>query len=154
MSNAGYKYIDRQNRNIEHGAWLNLLADEKYRIVREFDNGVVQIRLIWVGKLNRLQHSSFRDTWPVYEMRVMNYRANGTLAADPVEDGKTFPHEDAAVAAYEEFLVQWTECEFDDEDKFVEVDNHLAPPPPPDPDAPTSTAEEVKGLPDDLGAAW
>ncbi len=153
MSKVPYLYLNRQGMNIDHATWLKLLGDESYRIVREFDNGVVQIRLIWVGKLSRVQRQSFRETWPVYEMRVMNYKADGSLAADPVEDGKTFPDEESGIKAYEEFLLTWTDCERDDENKFVEVDNHLAPPPPPDPDAPTST-EGVKGLPEDLGAAW
>lgn len=154
MSPQSYTYLDRQGLRIDHGKWLKLLADDSYRTVRQFDNGIVQISLFWVGKLNRVQASSFRDTWPVFALRVMNYRDDGSLTADPVDDGRTFPTEEDAIKFYETFLLQWTDCEQDDEGKLIEVDNHLAPPPPPDPDAPTSGAEALKGIPDDFGAAW
>lgn len=153
MSNS-FTYIDRTGRKIDHGEWLKRLADDSYRTVRQFDNGIVQVSLFWVGKLNRLQAQSFRDTWPVFSVRVLNYKADGSLAADPVDDNRTFHDEESALDWYEEFLTTWTESVIDDDGKLVEVDNHLAPPPPPDPDAPTSSAETVKGLPDDLGAAW
>ena len=151
MKPSTYTYLDRDGNRIDHGTWLKHLSDDKYRTVREFDNGIVQVRIFWVGKLNRLQAQSFRETWPVFEVRVMNYREDGSLAADPVDDGLTFPDESSALDWYESFLTTWTESEINDEGKLVEVDNHLAPPPPPDPDAPTST---LKDAPEDFGAAW
>jgi hypothetical protein len=154
MSKAGYVYLNREGVRIDHETWLKHLGDDSYRTVRQFDNGVVKVTLFWVGKLNAVQRQSFRDTWPVFEMRVLNYKADGNLAADPVADGQSFPDEESAIKGYEEFLLQWTDCDRKDDGSFVEVDNHLAPPPPPDPDAPTSSSEGVKGLPEDLGAAW
>lgn len=145
-------YIDRYGLRIPKQTWDTYQADPAYRVVREFDNGVVQLRVIWNGRLNQLQAQSFRETWPVYEVRVMNYTAEGKLVPDPVSDNSTFPDEAAALDAYEEFLVTWADCEIDAEGKLVEVGNQLAPPPPPDPDAPTSTA--IKNVPEDLGAAW
>lgn len=154
MSAQSYTYLDRQGLRINPGKWLKLQADDSYRTIRQFDNGTVQVSLFWVGKLTRLQASSFRDTWPVFSARVFNYKADGTISPDPVDDNRTFHDEESALDWYEEFLTCWTDSTIDDNGNLVEVDNLLAPPPPPDPDAPTSTAEDVKGLPDDLGAAW
>ena len=151
MKQATYLYIDRTGRRIDHGEWLKRLSDESYCTVKEFDNGQVNVRLRWVGKLNRLQAQSFRDTWPVFAARVMNYKEDGSLAADPVDDGRTFHDEESALDWYEEFLTTWTESFINEDGKLAEVDNHLAPPPPPDPDAPTST---LKDAPEDFGAAW
>ena len=144
-------YFDREGHRIEKELWDKRQADPSYRIVREFDNGQIQVRVIWNGKLNRLQAQSFRDTWPIFEVRAMNYRADGSLAADPNFDGQTFAHEDDAIETLEIFLEDWTKSYRTDDGRLVEVDNHLAPPPPPDPNVPTST---IKDAPEDFGAAW
>lgn len=144
-------YIDRHGLRIPKQTWENYRADPTYRVVKEFDNGVVQVRLIWNGQMNKMQSQAFRETWPIFEVRVMNYTADGRLVPDPVADGETFPDESRALEAYEEFLVTWANCEIGADGALIEVDNQLAPPPPPDPDAPTSV---LKDAPEDLGAAW
>lgn len=144
-------YFDREGKRINHLKWKALAGDPLYRTVKEFDNGRVQVRLIWNGSLTLQQKLSFRDTWPLFAMRVMNYNAQGVLQPDPSSDGETFPTESDALNGYEQFLINWADCHIDDNGNLVEVDNNLAPPPPPDPDAPTST---LKDAPADFGAAW
>ena len=90
-------------------------------------------------------------TTEVVTQFVLLSGGDGSLAADPVDDGRTFHDEESALNWYEEFLTTWTESTIDEDGELVEVDNHLAPPPPPDPDAPTST---LKDAPEDFGAAW
>lgn len=148
---TGYIYIDRHGLRMNKQVWEERQADPAYRIVSEFDNGVVQVRLIWNGRITKAQSQQFRDTWPIFELRVMNYNAEGRLVPDPVADNETFSDFESAVDAYEEFLIVWANCERKDDGSFVEVDNNLAPPPPPDPDAPTSV---LKDAPEDFGTAW
>jgi hypothetical protein len=144
-------YFDRDGKSIPHTKWRELNNDPTYRILKEFDNGKVQVRLIWNGSLTLQQKTSFRETWPLFALRVMNYNAEGKLRPDPSRDGETFAYENEALNGYEEFLITWADCHIDDDGNLVEVDNHLAPPPPPDPDAPTSV---LKDAPPDFGAAW
>lgn len=144
-------YFNREGAPIPSAKWFQLRKDPAYRTLKEFDNGRVQVRLIWNGALTLQQKTSFRDTWPLFAMRVMNYDSEGKLRPDPSRDGETFAYEHEALNGYEEFLVTWADCHIDDDGALVEVDNHLAPPPPPDPDAPTSV---LKDAPPDFGAAW
>lgn len=146
-----YTYIGRDGSRLTKESWDRLQQDPSKRIVREYDNGEIQVRLIWNGRMTKTQAQSFRDTWPVFEIRVMNYNAEGRLVPDPVADNSTFPSENEAINAYEEFLITWADCEVGDDGNLIEKDNHLAPPPPPDPDAPTSV---LKDAPPDFGAAW
>lgn len=128
-------YIDREGRLINQAAWNAHRADHAYTIVREYDNGVVNVKVEWKGRV-----TDYGQVYPefhkVFGLVVKNYTADGSLALDPVEQGRTFPTEAAAVKFYEEFLVQWTDCEKDDNGEFIEADNALTPPPPPNPDAP------------------
>lgn len=143
-------YFNREGMPMSGAQWKTMTADPTYRVLKEFDNGRVQVRLFWNGALTLQQKTSFRDTWPLFTIRIMNYDAEGRLRAD-THDGETFAYEADALNAYEEFLTTWADCHIDDDGKLVEVDNHLAPPPPPDPDAPTSV---LKDAPPDFGAAW
>ncbi len=133
-----YTHYDRNGEKISALQWFELMNDSAYHNIREFDNGSVRVMLAWSGKVTPKQHSSFRDTWPLFVLYVANYDANGKPVKDPVMDGKTFPDEESAIKGYEKFLTQWTTCEIDDKGAFIEKDNLLAPPPPPDPNAPQS----------------
>lgn len=143
-------YFNREGMPMSGAQWKLMTANPNYRVLKEFDNGRVQVRLIWNGALTLQQKTSFRDTWPLFSIRIMNYDAEGKLRPDP-RDGTTFAYEADALNGYEEFLITWADCHINDDGILVEVDNHLAPPPPPDPDAPTST---LKDAPADFGAAW
>lgn len=145
-----YWYFDRQGIRMTREEWCAKQTDSSYRIVREYDNGSVFLRLMWNGRLTNKEADTFRDCWPLFQLVAGNYDSTGTLRRDPNFDGESFPNEESALKAYETFLETWTECERKDDGKFVEVDNDLAPPPPPDPDEPTSV---IKGMPSDF-AAW
>ena len=145
-----YHYFDREEKKISRQKWDELRTQRSYYTVREFDNGVVNVRIEWVGRITNFEYSSFPETWPLYRLHVENYDATGQRRPDPNYDDSTYPIEDMAIAVYEKFLEQWTECHRDEEGAFVEVDNDLTPPPPPDPDKPTS---EIKSLPDNF-TAW
>ena len=93
----------------------------------------------------------------MFGMSVHNYDAAGNLQPDPVENNKTYPTENLAIQAYEEFLSKWTSCGINPEGQFVEEDNDLAPPPPPPPpdlDSPSSETTSIKGFADDGVGAW
>lgn len=145
-----YTHYDRNGEKISAHQWCELMDDSAYRNIREFDNGSVRVMLVWSGKVTPKEHSSFRDTWPLFALYVANYDANGKLVIDPVMNGKTFAFEADAIDGYEKFLCQWTKCITNDDGEFVEVGNDLAPPPPPNPDAPTSVLKDTP----DFGAAW
>lgn len=154
MSRTMYGYFDKQGDGISHGEWLALTKDPAYVLLRQYDNGQVRATVTWEGKVLNPQNM-LPDFYPVLRLSVSNYASDGSRRPDPVEDGKTFPNETAAVAAYEEFLERWTashrvEDGQTGESEFVEVDNDLAPPPPPDKDAPMSTVPDD----DDGIGAW
>lgn len=143
-------YYDRDGRPMSETEWKRKSEDESYRLIRNFDNGVVMARLVWLGKLTNMQKSSFRDTWPLFAIRVSNYGSDGVLRPDPNLDDETFAYEQNAIDCYEDFLLTWTECDRNDDGKFVEVDNIYTPPPPPDPNKPADV--KIEGLTDDFGA--
>ena len=128
-------------------AWTKLQADESYRTVRQYDNGVVQVTLLWSGRVSASDAQTYEEYWPVYILLVKNYKPDGSLAVDPADSDKTFPNEGKGIAAYEEFLVKWTECETSEHTgEFIEEGNDLAPivpPPPPDPNKPQTEAVEL-----------
>lgn len=143
-------YFNRDGHRIDAAKFQELQADPAYTMLKEFDNGAVRVRLVWLGKVSDREHSTWRDTWPLFTMSVWNYTAEGKLVPDPVANGQTFASEHEALNAYEEFLITWADCEIGDNGNLIEKDNLLAPPPPPDPDKPAS---EFK-LDDDNDAAW
>ena len=148
-----YTHYDRNGLKISASQWLELMGDPTYHIIREFDNGSVRVMLVWNGKVTPKEHSSFRDTWPLFVLYVANYKANGRLVKDPTMNGVTFAFESDAIKGYEEFLKFWTDCEVNDDGEFVEVGNELAPPPPPPPPNPDAPTSALKDAPD-FGAAW
>ena len=148
-------YYDREGRQIDSGEWTVKRSDETYRNVRQYDNGTVRVILVWMGKVTDAA-SMFRDYWPVFQMGVWNYDAADVLRPDPIMNENTFGDEDSAVKAYEQFLMEWTDCMKAD-GVFTEADNDLTPPPPPPPpnlDAPTSEVSTIKGFADDGVGAW
>lgn len=143
-------YLNRDGLRIDKAKWTELQKDDSYRVIREFDNGKVRVRLVWEGRVDKAHAQSFRDTWPIFSMGVWNYRADGSMVIDPVKNGETYSHIEEAVRAYEEFLIDWTDCEEGDDGRLIEVDNLLTPPPPPDPNKPADVV--IEGLTDDFGA--
>ena len=141
-------YFDRDGNKISPDAWKGLRTDDSYRIIRNYDNGKVRVRLVWTGVV--LNPSVFRDCYEVFHLFVDNYDETGTPRSDPVENGRTFAYEKDGIKAYEDFLERWTNSHRDD-DGFVEEDNILTPPPPPNPDAPTSDVASVSTGEDDVG---
>lgn len=148
------KYFGRDGRPCQRSEWSKLRSDRDYRIIREYDNGQVYVRLEWLGEVT--DPSTFRDCWKMFAICVGNYNATGDIKEDPVENGKTFAYEADGIKAYEAFLERWTASHRNTDDEFEEEDNSLTPPPPPDPDAPSSDVSQIKGI--DLGdgdiGAW
>lgn len=135
-------YVDRNVVGTTLEDWKIKTADAAYSIVRQYDNGVVQITLKWIGRVPN-PGDSYPEYWPVFRILVKNYRGDGSLVNDPVDNDKIFPTEKTGIAAYEEFLTKWTACEVDPEGDFIEADNALTPPPPPDPNKPNTESEEL-----------
>jgi hypothetical protein len=144
------KYINRKGAELSRADWDKRQKDDTYRIVSRYDNGVVNVTLIWNGRVADAQNL-LPTMYPVFVLLVKNYMSDGRMVNDPVENDKTFATEKDGVDAYSKFLEHWTACEIDESGKFKEADNKLAPvvpPPPPDPNLPTSVSSEL----DDLGA--
>lgn len=139
-----FLYLDREGVAISQDDWRVKSKDPAYTTVEQYDNGVVQITLKWVGRVVNPQ-DLFPGFYPVYVLLVKNYRSDGSLANDPVDNDKTFQTEAAAVEEYRRFLLEWTQCTTDEEGAFVEADNTLTPPKPPDPNLPSSATDELDG---------
>lgn len=143
-------YFNRDGLRIDAAEFTQLQLDPAYVTLKEYDNGKVRLRLVWLGKLTNQEHSSWRDTWPLFSIGVWNYTAEGKMVPDPVSNGVSYATETEALNAYEEFLINWADAEINDNGVLVEKDNLLAPPPPPDPDKPTTEMH----LDEDNDAAW
>lgn len=154
MSKKTVRYFGRDGRQCQTVEWLRLRKDKEYTTVREYDNGQVRVTLEWLGFVE--DFGVFKDCWKVFTINVFNYNSVGDIRRDPVDDGKCFPDEAAAIAGYEAFIERWTASHRTADGEFVEEDNRLTPPPPPDPDAPSSDAANIKGI--DIGdgdcGAW
>jgi hypothetical protein len=124
------KYIDRSGNEITKAEWGQRSNDRKYRLVKQFDNGRVDVSLLWRGLVAEPYASSLEEFWPVFIFEVFNYREDGTKALDPIENERFFPNEEEAIKAYEAFLLKWSDSNFHG-DEFVEVGNKYTPPPPP-----------------------
>ena len=151
------KYFGKDQRQLQRVEWNRLRQDRNYRVVREYDNGVIYVRLEWRGEIDDI--ATFRDCWKMFVLHVGNYTDTGDIRPDPVENCRTFAYEADGIAAYEKFLESWTLSHRNADGEFEEEDNNLIPEPPPappNPDAPTSDMSAVKGL--DLGdsdiGAW
>lgn len=134
------QYIDRDGNATSKEDWQRKRNDATYTVLQEYDNGVVRAKLQWVG---RVDANTFPSMWKNFVLLVSNYKADGTLVADPVDNDTYYANEAAATKGYQDFLAKWTACEIDEEGEFTEADNALVPPPPPSPDAPMSQAEEL-----------
>lgn len=136
-------YVDREGTPISMANWKVKCADLVYKTVEQYDNGVVQVTLQWSGRVTN--PDIFEEYWPVYILLVKNYRADGALIPDPVDNDVTYPSEETARKGYQKFLAKWTACEVDSEGDFTEADNALTPikPPPPDLNRPTAESEEL-----------
>lgn len=143
-------YVDRDGERISQVRWKELRANLAYTTLREYDNAVVQLKLMWNGQVSGHLAQSFPETWPVFILLVKNYR-NGELVNDPVDGDKYYPDEATAIAAYEKFLLSWTECGIDNEGGFVEEGNIYEPPPPPDPSKPQTEPDDPSMF---EGGAW
>jgi hypothetical protein len=143
-------YFDREGDAVSPQLWKEKQADKAYKHLKAFDNGSVLVTLDWNGKVND-PANSWRDSWAVFVLNVINYDSQGVGRPDPIMDGKTFPYEEDAVKAYEDFLVSWTESHrvtngVTGEDELVEEGNRLVPDAPPDPNRPATAVD------DDVGA--
>jgi hypothetical protein len=146
-------YFGRDGRLCQRNEWARLRDDPSYRIVRQYDNGSIRIQVEWLGEVTDPQNL-FPDMYRLFRINVWNYDAYNVLRPDPVRDGDTYPTEKTAIKAYEEFLLDWTNCSVTEDGDFIEEDNSLAPPPPLNPDAPTSEVTAIKGITDDGVGAW
>ena len=129
-------YLNRAGEQISKKKWSELMLDPDYVSVREYDNGVIRVSLRWSGCVKNFGNT-FPNYYKVFTLSVSNYREDGSLVKDPVEQELTFPNEASAVNFYEKYLLKWTDSERNDANEFVEIGNTLTPPPPPDPDRPS-----------------
>jgi hypothetical protein len=155
-SSAHFGYFDKSGNKITRMEWNNLKEDPSYVTVREYDNGVVYVRIQWTGAQAN-PSNTFRDCFALFVANVANYNSRGEPMSDPVEDGTTFSTEKDAIEFYEKFLSRWTDSEKADNGEFIEADNSLTPPvppPPPSKDLPSSDVSNVKGPLIDECGAW
>ncbi|MDY7537567.1 hypothetical protein QN372_00225 [Undibacterium sp. RTI2.1] len=144
-------YFDKTGARIEKLKWAALSKDEKYTTVKAYDNGVVNVHLKWIGRVP--MNDCLPEYYWLFVILVKNYRPDGTMVNDPVDNDQYFPTMEDAVEAYEKFLLKWTSSSLNDDMEFEEVDNRLAPPVPelpPDPNRPEGGQFEIDGM----SCAW
>lgn len=149
------KYFDRELNPITQSQWMEHMSDDSYRIVRQFDNGKVLVKLFWQGNVTPKEMANLMpEYYPIFKIQVLNYNSVGVPINDPVDDGKTFGDESSANEFINNFLIKYTTSHWDGAEEgqgnFIESDNRLAPAPPPNLDAPSDKA--IEGLTDEIGA--
>lgn len=150
-------YFNKNGARIAAEEWSKLAKEPGYHNIIEYDNGVVRVKVTWVGRVVGIE-DLYPDMYKVFRLNVSNYNSIGNLVPDPVSDGRWFSNRDVAVKAYGEFLERWTASHRDEDGELIEEGNIFAPPPPPppppSPDAPTSDCSTIKGMVDDGVGAW
>lgn len=151
MSKVGY--FNRQGEEVTKAEWETLQFRKDYWCVREFDNGRVELRIVWKGIVPN-PRDSWPDCYPIFRMECFNYMTPLDRSPDPIMHNKTFATEVDAVQAYETFLERWTDSHREGDD-FIEEENIYTPAPEPDLDAPMTDTTNVKlGIEDDGIGAW
>jgi len=134
---VGYLQPDGVKR-MTHDEWATMRKLPEACILREYDNGIIYVKVEWIGKIVDYGNV-FPDYYKNVRLDVFNYGADGTRSPDPVMSEQWFQNEKKAFAAYETFVTNWSDSHLDSEGAFIEEGNALTPPPPPNPDAPTTT---------------
>lgn len=137
-------YAARNGDVLTKEQWKEKRADERYAIVRRYDNGAVRVDLEWVGKITDFGQV-LPEYYKMFRLNVQNYDSGGVLRPDPVEQDRWFGMEERAIREYETFLMRWTESGIDRFGEFAEVGNTLALPNPDAPDA-EPDAPELGGV--------
>lgn len=137
------KYYDKLGAPIDFESYKEKRKDPNYKFVELYDNQKVRLSIEWLGKVP--QPDIMRDYWPLFQVNVHNGipQADGSIKwAEDGQSGAKFGRVEDARKAYQEFLVEWTECEMKETKggvmKFVEADNIHEMPAPPDLNTPVS----------------
>ena len=139
------KFINRKGESITSKEWNKLRGDPAYTTIRLYDNGVVNVELKWVGRIEN-HDQVLPDYYKMYVLLVKNYRENGTLVNDPVDNDQYFAKEDLAIDAYEKFLMKWTDCGLNEDLEWFEPDNRAEKPKPIKPDEPPPPRSQVSWM--------
>lgn len=138
------RHYDRFGASIDKDTWASNRADPTYCQMEVYDNGSVRCEIEWLGKVKDPELMA-PEYWPLFKLHVGNYvdadTASGKRLVPAFETGQTFGSHADALAAYQKFLLEWTNCSMEPTKAgtvFTEEDNVLAPPPPEDLDKPES----------------
>ncbi|GAC1605817.1 MAG: hypothetical protein NVS3B3_04410 [Aquirhabdus sp.] len=145
-------YFDNRGERINRATWLELAQDTSYSTVKAYDNGVVNVHLQWIGRVVDAQNT-LPEYYKLFVILVKNYKPDGTMVNDPVDNDQYFATMADAVEAYEKFLLKWTSSSLNDDLEFEEADNRIARPKPelpPDPNRPEGGVFELDGM----SCAW
>lgn len=137
-------YYDKQGCPILFEDYLAKRKDPAYRDLAVYDNQNVKVQVEWLGKVKDARKYPTTDYWPLFGINIWNGMPQPDGGVEWVPDsmtGQTYGTEAAAMEAYRDFLLKWTNCTTVEsatgEVVFKEEDNVLSPPPPPDLNTPT-----------------
>lgn len=131
------KFIDKDGNEITQGVFNEYIADDSYRIVRQFQNEKIKVVIEWVGKIENAD-ALFPSCYPLFVAYHFDAITEGNAVKtwkESIESGKVFAKQAMAIKHYEEFLTSWSES-YIENGELCEVGNLLAPVIPPAPDAP------------------
>lgn len=126
------KFFDKDVQEISQNVFNDLIADDSYRIVNQFQNKRVKLVIEWVGKIENAD-STFRPSYKLFIAKQYDWLPSENDWKESIESGTTFATFKAADLFYQDFLLRWTDSYFDDEGEIKEVGNELTPPEPPKP---------------------
>ncbi|CAB4121802.1 hypothetical protein UFOVP26_29 [uncultured Caudovirales phage] len=134
MAKSVTPFMSRDGEFLTKQRHAQLLKDEDYCRILQYANDEYHVTVLWHG---RIDYRASPDYWTPYELMVKT-NLDGRWVNDPFSS-KQCKSVKEATKYYEEFLVNYTDCDIkkdiSGQDKFYEVANNLAPPPP-DPDIP------------------
>lgn len=116
-------YFDRKQQPITKARWEELQRDEGYSILKRFRDDRVHIEARWVGKLANPQNY-FPYLRPVFAVLIFNRDSAGNWQQDP-RHGTTYHDERKLLAAYNDFVLEWTQSTLNEEGELEEIGNEL-----------------------------
>lgn len=109
-------YVNKAGKRINASSWMALSRDPEYCNIRLYENDKIKIVAHWHGLVDdRIAEMNWM--WQPFALEVYNVLVDNddhrTYVKDPTYT-KTFHSEHELIHAYEEYLLLYTECSYEE----------------------------------------
>ncbi|AGG91069.1 MULTISPECIES: hypothetical protein [Acinetobacter] len=93
--------------------------------VREFQNENLCVQLIWLGEISdKIVSSHYKSQYPIFKIAILNKRNDDRWYEEPLS--KTHNRRSSADAEYEDILLKYSKCYYDEEGNFTYSEDNLS----------------------------